>query len=83
MPGPRRGSRNVIAGDYPVWVGWDIMDTLGERVLQTVGATSTTYIFTDEHVYGLARRAQSSLEKAGIAAHIFILPAGEQNKTLQ
>ena len=71
------------AGDYPVWVGWDIMDTLGERVLQTVGATSATYIFTDEHVYGLARRAQSSLEKAGIAAHIFILPAGEQNKTLR
>ena len=71
------------AGDYPVWVGWDIMDTLGERVLQTVGATSATYIFTDEHVYGLARRAQSSLEKVGIAAHIFILPAGEQNKTLR
>ena len=71
------------AGDYPVWVGWDIMDTLGERVLQTVGETSAAYIFTDEHVYGLARRAQSSLEKAGIAAHIFILPAGEQNKTLR
>ena len=71
------------AGDYPVWVGWDIMDTLGERVLQTVGETSAAYIFTDEHVYGLARRAQSSLEKAGIAAHIFILPAGEHNKTLR
>ena len=71
------------AGDYPVWVGWDIMDTLGERVLQTVGETSAAYIFTDEHVYGLARRAQSSLEKAGIAAHIFIMPAGEQNKTLR
>ncbi len=71
------------AGDYPVWVGWDNMDTLGERVLQTVGETSATYIFTDEHVYGLARRAQSSLEKAGIAAHIFIMPAGEQNKTLR
>ncbi len=71
------------AGDYPVWVGWDIMDTLGERVLRTVGETSATYIFTDEHVYGLARRAQSSLERAGIAAHIFIMPAGEQSKTLK
>ncbi len=71
------------AGDYPVWVGWDVMDTLGERVLQTVGETSATYIFTDEHVYGLARRAQSSLENAGIAAHIFIMPAGEQHKTLK
>ena len=70
-------------GDYPVWVGWDIMDRLGERVIQTVGETSTTYIFTDEHVYPLARRAQSSLEKAGIAAHIFIMPAGEQHKTLE
>ena len=70
-------------GDYPVWVGWDIMDRLGERVIQTVGETSTTYIFTDEHVYPLARRAQSSLEIAGIAAHIFIMPAGEQHKTLK
>ncbi len=70
-------------GDYPVWVGWDIMDRLGERVIQTVGDTSTTYIFTDEHVYSMARRAQSSLERAGIAAHIFIMPAGEQHKTLK
>ena len=70
-------------GDYPVWVGWDIIDRLGERVIQTVGETSTTYIFTDEHVYSLARRAQSSLEMAGIAAHIFIMPAGEQHKTLK
>ena len=70
-------------GDYPVWVGWDIMDRLGERVIQTVGETSTTYIFTDEHVYSMARRAQSSLERAGIAAHIFIMPAGEQHKTLK
>ena len=70
-------------GDYPVWVGWDIIDRLGERVIQTVGETSTTYIFTDEHVYSMARRAQSSLEIAGIAAHIFIMPAGEQHKTLK
>ena len=70
-------------GDYPVWVGWDIMDRLGERVIQTVGETSTTYIFTDEHVYSMAQRAQSSLERAGIAAHIFIMPAGEQHKTLK
>ena len=70
-------------GDYPVWVGWEIMDRLGERVIQTVGETSTTYIFTDEHVYSMARRAQSSLERAGIAAHIFIMPAGEQHKTLK
>ncbi len=70
-------------GDYPVWVGWDIMDRLGERVIQTVGETSTTYIFTDEHVYSMARLAQSSLERAGIAAHIFIMPAGEQHKTLK
>ena len=70
-------------GDYPVWVGWDIIDRLGERVIQTVGETSTTYIFTDEHVYSMARLAQSSLERAGIAAHIFIMPAGEQHKTLK
>ena len=71
------------SGDYPVWVGWGAMEGLGERVHQTAGAPGASYIFTDEHVYGHARRAQSSLEKAGIPAHIFIMPAGERHKTLK
>ena len=69
------------SGDYPLWVGWNLIDQLGERVLR-VAEPRTAYIVTDEGVYPQARRAQASLERAGIAAHIFVAPGGERHKTL-
>ena len=69
-------------GDYPIWVGWNTIDEIGERV-NSVLDVSTAYIITDEGVHRQARRAQFSLEAAGIAAHMFIMPAGETHKTLE
>ena len=69
-------------GDYPVWVGWGILDELGERAQSLLDA-SVAYIITDEGVQSQARRAQFALEAAGIAAHMFIMPAGETHKTLE
>ena len=69
-------------GDYPVWVGWGILDELGERVKSVLEA-SVAYIITDEGVQSQARRAQFALEASGIAAHMFIMPAGETHKTLE
>lgn len=69
-------------GDYPIWVGWNTMDEIGERV-NSILDVSTAYIITDEGVHRQARRAQFSLEAAGIAAHMFIMPAGETHKTLE
>ena len=69
-------------GDYPVWVGWGILDELGERVKSLMDA-SVAYIITDEGVQSQARRAQFALEASGIAAHMFIMPAGETHKTLE
>lgn len=72
------------AGDYPVWVGWGILDELGERMKSALGASvSTAYIITDEGAHRQARRAQFALEATGIAAHMFIMPQGETNKTLE
>ena len=68
-------------GSYPVVVGWGIMQDLGER-LSELGIRGTAYIITDDNVmnpYG--RQAQRSLEKAGIAAHVFIVPQGETSKS--
>ena len=73
---------NTSQGDYPIWVGWNIIDEIGERT-NSVLDTSTAYIITDEGVHRQARRAQFSLEAAGIAAHMFIMPAGETHKTLE
>lgn len=69
------------AGDYPVWAGWGALDSLGERVKDIVGAR-TAYLVSDEGVYAHARRAQTSLEAAGIPAHLVFIPQGEASKTL-
>ena len=70
------------AGDYPVWAGWGILDELGERAARTV-SPATAYVVTDQGAYRHAKRAQTSMEAAGIVTHIFVLPPGEQTKTLR
>ena len=72
---------HTSAGDYPVWAYWGAIDSLGERVRDIVGAR-TAYLVSDEGVYTHARRAQTSLEKAGIRAHLVFIPQGEASKTL-
>ena len=69
-------------GYYPIWVGWGILDGLGER-LKRLLSPGTAYVICDEGTSRHARRAQFALETAGIAAHIFQMPAGEQHKTLE
>ena len=68
-------------GSYPVVAGWDILDDLGERLVD-VGVKGAAYIITDDNVmnpYG--RRVQRSLEAAGVAAHCFVIPSGENSKS--
>ena len=70
-------------GSYPVVAGWGLLDNLGER-LGELGFKSPAYIITDNNVmnpYG--RRVQRALEKRGIAAHCFVVPAGETSKSFQ
>ena len=70
-------------GSYPVVAGWDILDSLGER-LADVGVRGVAYIITDDNVmnpYG--RRVQRALQAAGIPAHCFIIPAGEPSKSFE
>ena len=74
---------NHSGGSYPVVAGWGIIEGLGTR-LRAMGVKSPAYIITDSNVmnrYG--RRVQRSLEKGGIAAHCFIVPAGETSKSFQ
>ena len=70
-------------GSYPVFAGWNILDDLGERLVD-VGVRGAAYIITDDNVmnpYG--RRVQRSLQAAGIPAHCFIIPAGETSKSFE
>ena len=70
------------SGDYPLWVGWDILEELGERVLRTMDPAAA-YIISDNNVQSQARRAQRSMESVGIPTHLFFIPPGEQSKTLE
>jgi shikimate kinase/3-dehydroquinate synthase len=69
------------AGDYPVWVGWGIIEELGERIRRIL-TPQTAYVITDEGVSRQARRLQLALEAADIPTHMFIMPPGEQHKNL-
>ena len=70
------------SGDCPVWVGWGILDEVGERVKRLLDPGSV-YIVTDDGAYDHARRAHVSLEAAGTATHLFVAPQGEAHKTLE
>ena len=70
------------SGDYPLWVGWGIMEEVGERVRDMMDP-SAAYIISDNNVQQQARRAQRAMEGAGIPTHLFFVPPGEQSKTLE
>ena len=70
------------SGDYPIWVGWDIMMELGQRVKRIL-APSAAYIIGDEGVKEHVRSAERAMVDAGIPTHTFLLPPGEQTKTLE
>ena len=71
------------SGSYPVLVGWGLLDKLGDRLTQ-LGLKGPAYIISDDQVFPLyGRRAQQALHNAHIEAHCFIVPAGEQSKSLE
>ena len=70
------------SGDYPLLVGWDIIDELGERVRSMMNPPAA-YIISDNNVQPQARRAQRAMERVGIPTHLFFIPPGEQSKTLE
>ena len=70
------------SGSYPVLVGWGLLPRLGE-LLSAGGISSPVYLITDDRVFeSHGRVAQVALHQGGIAADTFILPAGEQSKSL-
>ena len=72
----------TTGGNYPVWVGWGILDDIGKRTKEYL-SPSCVYIITDESILEHARKVQISMEKSGIASHMYIVPPGESSKTLE
>ena len=72
---------HTSSGDYPVWVGWGLSHTVGERV-KTLLDPGAAYVITDNFVHRHARTVQMSMEAAGIPSHIFVMESGERHKSL-
>ncbi len=66
----------------PIFAGAGVFDRLGE-LCRSVGLTTTAYLISDSNVfYSHGRRAQIALESADIPVHTFVVPAGENSKSL-
>ena len=67
---------------YPVFVGWGILDELGERIKQA-GLSGTANIISDEIVFSIyGARVKKTLEKAGFAVNCCVVPPGEASKNI-
>ena len=69
------------SGDYPVWVGWGLAETIGQRVKTRIGP-GAAYVITDANAQRHARKAQTSMEAAGIPSHLFVMEPGEMHKSM-
>ena len=67
---------------YPVFVGWGILDKLGEKMKQA-GLSGTASIISDEIVFSIyGARVKKTLEKAGFTVNCYAVPPGEASKTI-
>jgi len=67
---------------YPVFVGWGILDKLGERMKQA-GLSGTANIISDKTVFSIyGAKVKKTLEKAGFAVNCCVVPPGEASKNI-
>jgi 3-dehydroquinate synthase len=67
---------------YPVFVGWDLLDSLGQR-MKSAGLGGDAYIISDDNVFPIyGERVKASLEGAGFTVDSLVVPHGEMSKSL-
>ncbi|MDD5093999.1 MAG: 3-dehydroquinate synthase [Dehalococcoidia bacterium] len=68
---------------YPIFVGWGILDTLGQR-MKDAGLSGSAYVISEDHVFPLyGERAEASLRAAGFTVASFVVPFGEKSKSIE
>ena len=68
--------------EYPIFVGWAILDKLGEKMKQA-GLYGTANIISDEIVFSIyGAKVRKTLEKAGFAVNYCVVPPGEASKNI-
>jgi 3-dehydroquinate synthase len=70
------------SGNYPIVVGWGVLQSLGTR-MRRLGIAGRVHVITDTNVAPLhAEAALAALSSADYEARLFEISAGEDNKTL-
>ena len=59
---------NTGVSSYPVWVGWEIAEHIGQRINDLI-KTEVAYVMADQNSQRHARSIQESLEKNGNSTH--------------
>jgi len=93
-PGERKSSRELNAGDdaacvvetetetYPIYVGYGLLDKLGEKMKQAA-LSGTATVISDGNVFSLyGSKVEQVLKDAGFGANSFVVPPGEETKSV-
>lgn len=72
---------NAASGDYPVYVGWGLIDKLPAK-LEAVGAGGRCFVVADQGVEHFVAAALQALRTGGRSARLFTVLAGERSKNL-
>jgi len=72
----------TVTGHYPVFVGWGLLDKLGEKMRQA-GLSGTAIIISDETVFSIyGSRVKRILETGGFVVNCCLVPPGEAMKNI-
>ena len=72
----------TASGQYPVYVGWGLLEELGDKMRQG-GLSGTANIISDETVFSIyGERVKKVLEKDGFAVNCCLVPPGEASKNI-
>jgi len=67
---------------YPVFVGYGLLDKLGEK-MKKAALFGTATVISDENVFSLyGSRVEGILKDAGFAVNSFVVPPGEETKSM-
>ncbi len=67
---------------YPVFVGWGLLDTLGQKVTKA-GKFNKAVVISDRNVFTIyGEKILKSLERSGLEVCCYSIPPGELSKTI-
>ena len=67
---------------YPAFVGYGLLDKLGEK-MQQAALSGTATIISDDNVFSLyGSKVEGILKGAGFAVNSFVVPPGEETKSM-